>query len=74
MINDIDIKNYDLEELRDKISIVFQENILFKGAIKTNLTSFNDSNSDQAIINALKKVNIYDYVTSLESNINAKIE
>ncbi|WAM04299.1 ATP-binding cassette domain-containing protein [Mycoplasmopsis cynos] len=55
LINDIDIKNYDLEELRDKISIVFQENILFKGAIKTNLTSFNDSNSDQAIINALKK-------------------
>ncbi|MCU9933258.1 ABC transporter ATP-binding protein/permease [Mycoplasmopsis cynos] len=55
LINDIDIKNYDLEELRDKISIVFQENILFKGTIKTNLTSFNDSNSDQAIINALKK-------------------
>lgn len=74
LINDIDIKNYDLEELRDKISIVFQENILFKGTIKTNLTSFNDSNSDQAIINALKKANIYDYVTSLESNINAKIE
>ncbi|UWV82848.1 ATP-binding cassette domain-containing protein [Mycoplasmopsis cynos] len=73
LINDIDIKNYDLEELRDKISIVFQENILFKGTIKTNLTSFNDSNSDQAIINALKKANIYDYVTSLESNINAKI-
>ncbi|KND62605.1 ABC transporter ATP-binding protein [Candidatus Phytoplasma phoenicium] len=45
-MNGIDIKNYDLFLLRDKISFVSQKNILFKGTIFSNLL-FGDKNAKE---------------------------
>ena len=36
-VGGIDVRDYDLEILRDKISVVLQKNILFSGTIKENL-------------------------------------
>ncbi len=44
-INGIDIQNYDLKNLRDKIGFVSQTNILFKGTIFSNLL-FGKENAD----------------------------
>ncbi|MFB0638142.1 ABC transporter ATP-binding protein [Candidatus Phytoplasma solani] len=53
-INDIDIKEYDLRYLRNKISCVSQKNVLFKGTIASNL-SFGQANpSKEQMLAALQ--------------------
>ena len=36
-VGDVDVKNYDLEVLRDNVAVVLQKNVLFSGTIKDNL-------------------------------------
>lgn len=36
-VGDVDVKNYDLEVLRDNVAVVLQKNVLFSGTIKENL-------------------------------------
>lgn len=36
-VGDVDVKNYDLEVLRDSVAVVLQKNVLFSGTIKENL-------------------------------------
>ncbi|WP_117275268.1 ABC transporter ATP-binding protein [Mycoplasmopsis edwardii] len=74
LINNINIKEYDINKLREKISIVFQDSVLFKGTIRSNLTSFNKNIDDQEIYNALEKSDIYNFVNGLEDKLNHKVE
>lgn len=36
-VGDVDVKNYDLDVLRDNVAVVLQKNVLFSGTIKENL-------------------------------------
>lgn len=51
-IDGIDVKNYDLIVLRDSISIVLQNNVLFSGTIRDNLKWGNPDATDEMILNA----------------------
>lgn len=73
-INDIDIKNISLKNLRNRISYVFQTNSFVKGTILDNLLYGLDKNiSIDEINTALKKSSLYDFIYSLEKNVNEKI-
>ena len=54
LINGIDVKEYSLDELRDKIGVVMQKAILFKGTIRENLIwgkkDATEDEIDQALI------------------------
>lgn len=61
LINDLDIKEYSINSLRENIGCVSQKALLFKGSIKENLIY--DKNVKQEKINkALKDACIYDFV------------
>ena len=51
-IDGIDVKKYDLTVLRDSISIVLQNNVLFSGTIRDNLKWGNPDATDEMILNA----------------------
>lgn len=76
LINDINIKQYDLDTLRQKISIVFQENILFSGTIRSNFKLVKHDANDQEIYQVLQKAQIYDFIYNspdqLETKVNQK--
>lgn len=55
IIDDIDIHELGLQDLRSKIAIIPQEPVLFSGTIRTNLDPF-DEYSDHILWNALEKV------------------
>lgn len=65
-IDGINIKDYTLSSLRDKIGIVSQDVFLFAGSIKENVAYGNFSSSDEEIIKACKLANIDDFISSLE--------
>ena len=53
-VGGINVKDYDLKTLRDEVSMVLQNNVLFRGTIKDNLKWGNANASDEEIIAAAK--------------------
>ena len=65
LIDDVDVKDYDLTKLRDAVSIVLQKNVLFSGSIKENLLWGNKDASDEEIIKAAKIANAHSFIKRL---------
>jgi ATP-binding cassette subfamily B protein len=68
LLNQLDIKQYKLLELRNKIAYVPQEVFLFSDSIKNNIKFGNDSATDDEVIQAAKNAMIYDEIMSFENN------
>ncbi len=74
LINDVNIKKYDLTSLRDYVSIVPQNPTLFKGTIESNL-KFRDKNATQEdLIKALKISQSYEFVMEKPDGIKTKVD
>lgn len=69
-----DVKEYDLEVLRDNVSMVLQKNVLFSGTIAENLRWGNENATDAELINACKIAQADDFINELEDKYNSHIE
>lgn len=72
-INGVDIRNYDLYSLRDKIAVVFQDNVLFAGTIRDNILLGKETASDQEIHQAVKNACLDEFVASLPNGLDTEI-
>lgn len=68
-----DIRSLTMESLRDKIAVVFQDNFLFEGTIRDNITLGKENASDEEISAALKMAYLDDFVAGLENGVNTEI-
>ncbi|MHC5310204.1 ABC transporter ATP-binding protein [Myroides sp. LJL116] len=73
LIDNVDIRDIKLDDLRDLIGLVSQDSILFNDSIKNNLKLGNPNASDQEIINALKIANAYEFVKDLPQGLDTNI-
>ena len=62
LINEINVKKYNLEDLRKTIGLVPQNPTLFEGTIKSNMCWRKPDATDEEIIKALKVAQAYDFV------------
>ena len=53
-VGGIDVRDYDIETLRNEVAVVLQKNVLFSGTIKENLRWGNKEASDEEIIRVCK--------------------
>ncbi|HFR3836747.1 TPA: ABC transporter ATP-binding protein [Streptococcus suis] len=60
-----DIREYDLDSLRDKVGIVLQESVLFSGTIADNIRFGNDDISQEMVETAARATHIHDFIMSL---------
>ena len=58
------VRDYDLESLRNQVAMVLQKNVLFSGTIKDNLKWGNAEATDEEIIEACKQASAHDFITS----------
>ena len=72
-INGIDIEDIKMDSLRENIGIVQQDVFLFSGSFYDNIAYGRKDASEQEIIEAAKKANIYDYIMSLPEGFNTEI-
>ena len=72
-IDNIDIRDYTLESLRNNISVVFQDNFLFSGTIKENILFGKLNATDEEIQNAVKMAYLDDFLITLKDGINTQI-
>lgn len=68
------VKEYDLEVLRDQVSVVLQKNILFSGTIAENLRWGNKEATMEEIIEASKLAQAHDFVSSFPNGYDTHIE
>ena len=69
-IDNQNINDFTLESLRKNIGIVQQDVFLFNGTIKENILYGNENATDEQVIEASKKANIYEYICSLEDGFD----
>lgn len=72
-INDVDVRDIDLNYLRDNIGVVSQEAYLFNGTIKDNLLFGKPDATMQEIVRACEIANIHDFIISQPKGYNSEV-
>ena len=73
-VGGVDVRNYDLEVLRDNVAMVLQKNVLFSGSIKENLRWGNPDATDEEMIKACKLACAHDFIESFPDKYDTHIE
>ncbi len=73
MINGCDIRKYTLESLRDKISVVFQDNFLFSGTLRSNILLGNENATEDELQRAVEMAYLNDFVPKLPKGLDTDI-
>ena len=64
-VGGVNVKDYDLESLRDNVAVVLQKNVLFSGTIRDNLRWGNKEASDEEIAHACKLAQAAEFIEQL---------
>ncbi len=73
-VGGIDVKNYDLDTLRDNVAMVLQKNVLFSGSIKENLRWGNPDATDEQMEHACRLACAHDFITAFPDGYDTHIE
>ena len=69
-----DVRNYDLEVLRDEVSVVLQKNVLFSGTILQNLCWGNENATEEECKEACRLACADEFIDRFEDGYNTYIE
>lgn len=73
LIDGINVKNYDKDDLRRKIGVVLQDVFIFTGTIEDNIRLNNDEITDERIVEVSKYVNADHFINKLSNNYKEKV-
>ncbi len=74
LVDDMDVRDYPLEELRSRIGMVLQTNVLFSGTIRENLMWGRDDATEEEMIQAAKDAQAYDFIMSFPEGFDTHLE
>ena len=73
-VGGVDVRNYDLDTLRNAVAMVLQKNELFSGTIKENLRWGNENASDEEMIEACRLACADEFISTMPDGYDTKIE
>ncbi|MCQ6281181.1 ABC transporter ATP-binding protein [Bacillus sp. EB600] len=73
LLDGIDIRQFKVQTLRDKIGVVFQDNILFSESVKDNILLGKPGATDEEVIEAAKAANAHEFILGLSEGYNTKV-
>lgn len=73
-VGGIDVKKYDIETLRNEVSMVLQKNVLFSGTIKENLRWGKKDATEEEIITACKQAQADEFIENFPDKYDTYIE
>ena len=73
-VGGVDVRDYDIESLRNKVAMVLQKNVLFSGTIKENLRWGNPDATDEDMIYACKIACAHDFIMEFDDGYDTYIE
>ncbi len=73
-VGGVDVRDYDLDVLRDQVAMVLQKNVLFSGTIKENLRWGNPNATDEELIHACRLACAHDFIAGFPDGYDTHIE
>ncbi|MHA3066273.1 ABC transporter ATP-binding protein [Lacticaseibacillus saniviri] len=73
LIDDQDIRDFSMEELREKLGLVLQDAFMFYGDVASNIRLFNDKITDNQIREAAEFVQADDFIEKLPGQYHARV-
>ena len=73
-VGGVDVRDYDVEALRNEVSMVLQKNVLFSGSIKDNLRWGNPNATDEELIHACKLACADEFIQGFPDGYDTHIE
>ena len=73
-VGGVDVKEYDLETLRNQVAVVLQKNVLFSGTIKENLQWGNKEATDEEMLEACKLAQADEFIQTFPDKYDTYIE
>ena len=74
LVGGVDVRDYDLETLRNQVAMVLQKNVLFSGTIKENLRWGNPEATDEDIVRVCKLAQADDFIEKFPDKYDTYIE
>lgn len=74
LVGGVDVRDYDLELLRNNVAMVLQKNVLFSGTIKENLRWGNENASDEELVKACKLACADEFIQLMPDKYDTYIE
>ncbi|WP_442598931.1 ABC transporter ATP-binding protein [Neobacillus sp. D3-1R] len=68
-----DIRNFKVRSLRDKVGMVFQDNLLFSDSVKENILLGNPKASEEEVVQAAKAANAHEFIMGLPQGYGTKV-
>jgi len=73
-VGGVDVRDYNLDTLRESVAMVLQKNVLFSGTIKDNLRWGNPDATDEELINACKLAQADGFISEFPAGYDTYIE
>ncbi len=73
-VGGVDVKDYDIESLRNQVAMVLQKNILFSGTIKDNLRWGNETATEEEMIHACQLAQADSFIQEFPDKYDTYIE
>ncbi len=74
LVDGMDVRDYPIEKLRDRIGMVLQTNVLFSGTIRDNLLWGKPDATEEELIRAAKNAQAYDFIMSFPDGFDTWLE
>ena len=73
-VGGVDVRNYDMEVLRNRVAVVLQKNVLFSGTVAENLRWGDPNATEEELIRACKQAQAYDFIMAHPEGFGRFIE
>ena len=73
-VGGVDVRQYDLEALRNQVAMVLQKNVLFSGTIKDNLRWGNENATDEELVHACRLAQADGFIREFPDGYDTWIE
>ena len=73
LFDGVDVKRLDLQFLRSHVGVVSQETYLFNGTIRDNLLYAKPDATEEEMLEACRKANIYDFIEKQEKGLDTMV-
>jgi ATP-binding cassette subfamily B protein len=74
LVGGVDVRNYDIQSLRNQVSMVLQKNVLFSGTIKENLRWGNENAPDEELVQACRLAQADGFIQELPEKYDTYID
>ena len=73
-VDGVDVRDYPLKELRSRIGMVLQNNVLFSGTIRENLLWGKADATEEELVQAARDAQAYDFIMSFPDGFDTRID